>query len=173
MRLLVLGRRPSGAVPAPASVVALPVAVTVPTVGVAVAPRVHVSVTPADAGRVPDVADIGGVLRDVGILGDVDVVAPVVVHVRVADPAVPAPATPPVPAPASIPPPPRADTEPERESGEHAHTEAQGEWTPAPGHRPRVPEGADPARIDIPGPVHDGRSRRYHRPHVARCVARV
>src|SRR2546426_1485509 len=165
MRLLMLGRRPAEPGPAPAPGAFLPVALGVPTVYVAVATRIHVASAEAPPSDVPVIDEM--------ISGDVSVLAPVVVHVHVTDAAVPAPAAAAVPPPAVMPAPVGADGEAELEPGEDIDPEAQVERAPAPGHRPRIPEGAGPTRIDIAGAVDHDWSGRHHRPEIARCVARV
>ena len=143
----------------------LPVALTVPTVDVTVATRIDVASAEAPA---PDVSMIDEVIP-----GEVNVVAPVVVHVHVADTVMPAPAAAAVPPPAVMPAPVGADGEAELETGEDVDSEAQVERAPAPGHRPRIPERVDPTRIRVAGAVDHDWSRRNHRPEIARRVARV
>src|SRR5713226_5924331 len=165
MPLLVLSGRPAEAGPPPAAGVFLPVALGVPTVHAAVATRIHVASAEAAPSDIPVIDEV--------IPGDVNVLAPVVVHVHVTDAVVPAPAAAAVPPPAVMPAPVRADGEPELEPGEDVDPEAQVERAPTPGHRPRVPKCARPTRIDIAGAVDHDRSGRHHRPEISRRVARV
>src|SRR6266851_7996221 len=116
MPLLVLSGRPAEAGPPPAAGVFLPVALGVPTVHAAVATRIHVASAEAAPSDVPVIDEVPG---------DVNVFAPVVVHVHVTDAVVPAPAAAAVPPPAVMPAPVRADGEPELEPGEDVGPEAQ------------------------------------------------
>src|SRR6266699_1092146 len=165
MRQLVLGGRPAEAGPIPASAVFLPVAPGVPTVHVAVATRIYAASADAPTSDVSMIDEV--------IPGDVNVVAPVLLQVHVADAVMPAPAAAAMPPPAVMPAPVGTEGEAELEPGEDVDPEAQVERAPAPGHRPRIPERAGPTRIDVAGAIDHDWSGRHHGAEIARRVARV